>query len=150
MGRAALSEIIGAGSAAFGAGAMSSEVRIRGNRGKDPDCPAPPGSGYRWCQSTRMRPQCGTGPLRSQCAVQKVACAFSPCSSDCRQHGTMPEYIMRVRRRHRVAGLSAGPPRDVLQAGVVMYTPRAVRTRLRKTALTPRLVGLVTFSFSLI
>lgn len=24
-----------------------------------------------------------------------------------------------------------------------MYTPRAVRTRLRKTALTPRLVGLV-------
>ena len=31
-----------------------------------------------------------------------------------------------------------------------MYTPRAVRTRLRKTALTPRLVGLVTFSFSLL
>lgn len=129
---------------------MPSEVRIRGNRGKDPGCPAPPGSGYRRCQSTRMRPQCGTGPFRSQCAVQKVACAFNPCSSDCRQHGTMPGYIMRVRRRHRVAGLSAGPPRDVLQAGVVMYTPRAVRTWLRKTALTPRLVGLVTFSFSLL
>lgn len=31
-----------------------------------------------------------------------------------------------------------------------MYTSRAVRTRLRKTALTPRLVGLVTFSFSLL
>lgn len=32
----------------------------------------------------------------------------------------------------------------------MVHTPRAVRSRLRKTALSPRLVGLVTFSFSLL